>query len=147
MRLRTALLAALVASAPIVAAAVAYAAGPLPAPAANQGQVVFYKEPMFGLLPNVTAWTIQENDKALAKLYPGSYAVVTVPPGKHSFYLKSETTDTITLEVDEGETYYVKQRVGMGLVTSREHLTPSTEADFGSVMHKLHVAKPLPPGA
>ena len=51
-------------------------------------------------------------------------------PGPHAYSIQGEATDTLNMEVDAGETQYVQQSLGIGVVMARPHLTPSDQASF-----------------
>lgn len=104
-----------------------------PAPA-EQGQIVFYRTgSMFGA---ALGCTVHEGEGAadveLARLGSGKYHVVTATPGKHQYYTKGEATDRLTMEIEAGETYFVRCNIGMGVMSGRANLSPSDRATFAS---------------
>jgi hypothetical protein len=103
-------------------------AGRVAAAPAGKGQVVFFRESKLGGM--ALSFSVHEGDKGVGKLSNGSYFVVVSDPGQHTFTIQSEATDRLTLEVESGETYYVKQSIGMGIMMGRPHLTPSDQAEF-----------------
>jgi hypothetical protein len=88
------------------------------------------------------SFSVHEGDKGIAKLGNGSYAVYVTDPGTHLFTIQSEVTDKLTLEIDEGETYYVKQTIGVGIVAGRPRLTPAEQGEFERLKLKLSTKKP-----
>lgn len=116
------------------------ASGPVAAPPAGKAQVVFYRPS--SLLGAALSFTIHDGGAPVTKLGLGRYYVHVVEPGAHTFEVKSEATDTLDLEVDPDETYYVKQTMGMGALLYRPNLTPATQADFEALAKKLKPAKP-----
>lgn len=50
------------------------------------------------------------------KLGNNSYFIYVGDPGAHAFSIQSEAADTLHMEVDAGESYYVKETLGMGVV-------------------------------
>ncbi|HLK25654.1 MAG TPA: DUF2846 domain-containing protein [Caulobacteraceae bacterium] len=114
--------------APPAAEAPAAPSGRVSTPPAGKGQVVFFRP--FSLAGMALSFSIRDADKGVAKLGPGTYAVYVADPGQHTFTVQSEATDTLHVEVDAGETYYVKQTIGMGIMVGRPHLTPSDETTF-----------------
>jgi hypothetical protein len=55
---------------------------------------------------------------------------VNFAPGKHVFTTKSEATDTLNMEIETGETYYVRCAIGAGVVAGRPNLSPVDKALF-----------------
>lgn len=114
--------------------------GRLTPPPAGKGQVVFFRPSnMMGM---ALSFSVHEGDAGIGKLGNGSYFVHVVEPGQHLFTIQSEVTDKLTLEVDAGETYYVKQTIGVGIVAGRPHLTPAEQAEFERLKLKASTKKP-----
>jgi hypothetical protein len=102
-------------------------AAAIPAPPAGMGQVVFYRSSRMGAL---ISCKVREGDKVVNRLPPGKYFVLHTTPGPHEFSVSSETKDVLRLEVEEGETQYVRCAVGMGIGLGRPNLSPQTREDF-----------------
>lgn len=104
--------------------------GAIAAPAKGMGQVIFYRTSAMGALLGCTA---RENDVEVARLGVGKYYVVPVAPGVHEYTAKSiESKDKLKLEVEDGETYFVKCSIAMGFMSGHPKLSPSTEAEFAA---------------
>lgn len=103
-------------------------------PAEGKGQIVFYRPGGMGF---ALGCGINENGERLSALGAGKYVVLPADPGSHSYTVKSEATDLLTLEVEPGETYYVKCKIKMGIMVGRPNIAPSTQADFDELSHKL----------
>ncbi len=108
-------------------------------PPAGKGQIVFFRPGAY--LGMAVSFSIHEGATGVGKLGNNSYFVYVGDPGPHTFTVRSEATDTLNLEIDAGETYYVKETLGMGLVLYRPHLTPSDEATFEAKKLKLSTQK------
>ncbi len=107
----------------------------VPAPPPGQGQVVFYRP---GSLMGVAiSCNVRENGVMVGPLASGKYFVAPFTPGKHTLTTKSEATDTLNLEVEEGETQYVKCKIGAGIGAGRPNLSPSTKEEFDAKHAKL----------
>jgi len=119
-------------------------AGPvqLPPPPPGKGQVVFYRKPLFSLVP--FNWIAREGTTEVCEMVAGTYCVATVDPGTHTYEVHSEVKNDLTLEVDEGETYYVIGGIAMGLIVNHPTITPAQKAQFDAISFKL---KPHPPMA
>lgn len=104
--------------------------GAIPAPAPGKGQVIFYRTSAMGALLGCTA---RENNVEVVRLGVGKYYIVSVAPGVHEYSAKSiESKDKLKLEVEDGETYFVKCSIAMGFMSGRPKLSPSTEAEFAA---------------
>lgn len=124
-------------AAPVAAATTANALiGPAPS---DKGQIVFYREPKFA--GGAIGFKVREGDTEIGKLRSGNYFVALVEPGRHEYNVKGETRDILPMEVEAGETYYVKTTVSMGILAGRPNLAPSDEATFLAVSKKLKLAK------
>lgn len=116
----------------------AWTAEPVAAPPAGKGQVVFFRPSRSkGML---ISYSVREGDKTLGKLGNGTYLVLPVEPGLHTYSIQSELKDALRLEVEVGETYYVQQSMDIGIALIRAYLTPSDAATFGGEK-KLKPAK------
>lgn len=104
------------------------------APASGMGQIVFFRP---GGMGGVMGCGVNENGERVSALGAGKYFIVPVTPGAHDYTVKSEAKDTLAIEVEAGETYYVMCKIKMGVVVGRPNLSPATAQDFDKVSHKL----------
>jgi hypothetical protein len=107
---------------------------PVPAPPAGKGQIVFFRPSATGFL---IACTVHEGDAVISHLGNGKYFIHVAEPGVHSYMVESEVKDTIRLEVEPGETYFVKCSIGMGIMMGRPNLTPADKTAFQAKSLKL----------
>jgi len=113
---------------------------PIPAPPAGKGQVVFFRPSrMVGAAISVS---VHEGGKGICKLTNGSYCIYVAEPGTTEYMVSLEATDSLRMEIEEGETYYVIEAMAMGVLAARPNLTPSTEAAFQAKKLKVSKAKP-----
>jgi Protein of unknown function (DUF2846) len=105
------------------------------APGAGKGQVVFYRTG--GFVGAAISCNVREDGKLIGGLGGGKYFIQEFEPGKHVFTTKSEATDTLNMEIESGETYYVRCGIGMGVVAGRPNLSPVQKADFDEKSAKL----------
>lgn len=110
---------------------------PIDAPPAGKGQIVFFRPSR--ITGMAVSFSVREGDTGIGKLTNGTYFVHVTDPGTKEYNISSETRDTLRLEIEEGETYYVIQTIGMGVLMARPNLTPSTEQEFQN--KKLKVTK------
>ena len=112
-------------------------------PPAGKGQIVFYRKPMFSLVP--FNWIVRENKTVeICEMVAGTYCVAPADPGKHTYEVHSEVANDLTLEVDAGETYYVIGGIAMGLIVNHPTISPATKAEFDAISPKLQPKSPIP---
>jgi hypothetical protein len=99
----------------------------VPPPPAGMGQVVFYRTSSMGML---VSCRVREGETVVNRLPPGKYFIHPTAPGAHEYNVRSEARDSLRLEVEEGETYYVRCAIGMGFGVGRPNLSPQNRADF-----------------
>jgi hypothetical protein len=100
----------------------------IPAPPEGKAQVVFYRPAK--LTGMALRFSVRDGDTGIGKLQNGSYFVHTAEPGAREYNIASEVRDTLRLEIEPGETYYVVQSISMGLMVGRPNLTPSDSMAF-----------------
>ena len=100
----------------------------LPKPPAGKGQIVFYRKG--GFVGSAVACSAWENGQKVSSLGGGRFFVMVADPGKHTFSVKTEAKDTITLEVEPDETQFVECKIKMGIMVGRPDIRPVPEADF-----------------
>jgi hypothetical protein len=103
----------------------------IPTPPEGKGQVLFYRTGgISGAALGCAVFDVDGKDK-LSSLGSGKYFVLVSEPGERSFKVKSlETKDTLTLEVEEGETQFVRCKIKMGFLSGRANISPSSEKEF-----------------
>lgn len=103
-------------------------------PEAGKGQIVFFRSGGMGF---AMGCGVNENDVRVSALGAGKYFVIQTEPGTHTYTAKSESKDVLTLEIDPGETYYVRCTIKMGIMVGRPNLSPSTKEEFDKASSKL----------
>jgi hypothetical protein len=111
-------------------------------PPAGKGQIVFFRPSGQGMLINCT---IHEGDAQISKLGDSKYFILTAEPGPHKYMVRSEAKDELTLEVEPGETYFVRCSIGMGIIAGRPNLAPSDKALFDKKSKHLKLQKVAAP--
>lgn len=106
----------------------------IPPPPAGQGQVVFFRSGGTGF---ALGCGVNENGERISALGAGKYFVHPTTPGSHSYTVKSEATDLLTLEVEPDETTYVRCKIKMGIMVGRPNIAPSTAEEFDAASPKL----------
>jgi hypothetical protein len=123
------------ASTPAAASAPAAASTPIAPPSGDMGTVVFFRESKFA--GAAVSFKVREGERELGKLSSGTYFTVQVPTGAHAFTVHSEAKDVLNIEVERGETYYVRGSIAMGLLMGRPNLAPSDAGTFNGMKGDL----------
>lgn len=105
-----------------------------PAPA-DKAQIVFFRPNKF--VGGAVGFKVREGEQELGKLRSGNYFIHFAEPGTHHYTVHSEAKDVLTMEVEEGETYFVQGTITMGVLAGRPNLSPSDEATFNGMADKL----------
>lgn len=114
------------------------AIGPAPA---GKAQIVFWRPST--IVGVAIPCNVHEAEPVVGKLAAGKYFVRVVDPGVHDFMVQSEAKDRLKLEVEDGETYYVKCSISMGIMVGRPNLSPSNKAAFDKAAKSLKPSKPV----
>ena len=125
-------------------AALVTKSGALGAPAPGKGMVVFYRPG--SLMGAALGCTVREGpqdaEQQIARLGSGKYWVHMAEPGKHAYRTEGEKTDVLNMEIEPGETYFVKCKIGMGIMAGRANISPSDEAEFAKKAKGLKLWEP-----
>jgi hypothetical protein len=125
------------------AAPVAKIAGMFDAPPAGKGQIIFFRP---GGMGTMVGCMVREGEGAtethISKLTGNRYFILNADPGVHKYWVKSEATDRLNLEIESGETYFVKCKISMGLMVGRPNLSPSDINEFEKAKAKLKLMDP-----
>jgi hypothetical protein len=117
-----------------------------PAPA-DKGQIVFYRPGGGG---GLVGCMVREGEGAaethISKLTGNRYFTILATPGVHKYWVKSEATDRLSLEIEPGETYYVKCKITMGFMVGRPNMSPSDANEFETYKKKLKLMDPAKQG-
>ena len=96
------------------------------APPAGKGLVVIFRPSRF--VGAALVFTAREGEDIIGTLGGGRYLSVPADPGIHEYNIRGG--ETIRIEVEEGETYYLQLNIAMGLLSGRGVLAPSDRATF-----------------
>lgn len=110
-------------------------------PEPGKALVVFFRPSAF--VGSMIGFIVREQDVELGKLRNGNYFTVQSEPGKHEYVVHAEAKDVTTLELEEGETYFLSGELNFGVVTGRPNLSPSSITAFAGAFPKLKPSKPL----
>ena len=70
----------------------------------------------------------------------GTHFYFTLEPGEHFFCSESENQDYISLKVEAGKTYYLKQQVEMGMFKARTNLIVLNEEEGKKAVAKTNLS-------
>jgi hypothetical protein len=111
------------------------------APPEGKALVVFFRPSKF--IGAAIGFKVRENEVELGKLKNGSYFVLVVEPGEHTYVVHSEAKDVTRIEAEAGETYFLAGSVSMGVMAGHPNLSPADAAAFEAVLAKLKKTAPL----
>ncbi len=120
----------------------------IPPPPHGQAQIVFFRA--HSLMGTGQWFNVRENGLALGKLTNGAYFVEPlVDPGLHTYTATAEPEfkDSLKLQVDPDETYFVEGILTKGVVIGAADLIPSDRAAFDKVAATLKPADVVVPVA
>ncbi|WP_161809625.1 DUF2846 domain-containing protein [Stenotrophomonas terrae] len=118
-----------------VAGETAARSGLIAAAPADKAQIVFFRPSKF--TGGAIGFKVREGEQELGKLRSGNYFIHLAEPGTHEYTVHSEAKDMLTIEVEEGETYFVQGTITMGVFAGRPNLSPSDQGTFDGMADKL----------
>lgn len=95
---------------------------------ADKAQVVFWRPGT--IIGGALGCTVREGDQEVARLGAGKYWVHVTEPGKHQYTSRGEKTDALNMELEAGETYFVRCSIGGGVMMGGAQVSPVERADF-----------------
>ncbi len=108
------------------------------APPEGKGQIVFFRPSRF--VGAALSFTVREGETEHGRLPNARYFVHVAEPGIHEYEIGRN--DTMRMEVEPGETYYVMQNTQMGIVAGRAVLSPSDQAAFVEAQPRMRLWEP-----
>ena len=100
----------------------------------DQEAVVYFVRPAF-IGKAVKIWAFV--DQTVVGANKGKhYTFAKVPAGRHLFWAKAENLSALQLDVEAGQTYYLKQKVKMGGLKARVKLIQVDAAEGGEALEK-----------
>ena len=115
----------------------------IPATAPTVGKIIMYRGS--SIMGAGVACPIRYKGQEIVELGRGKFAEWLVTPGR---YILTNHTSSVEVEVDPGDTRYVRCMIKNGMLTSRADLQIVDEESFGEQRGKLEqkpVAAPLAP--
>lgn len=110
-------------------------AADLPEVKQDKGLVIFYR--LSGFKGKAIRFNLNHSEGSIGQLLSGTYLYKNLEPGQHSFWSQAISQDSITVNVEAGETYYVKGEVKMGVLAGRPQFTQMPEAKALVDLEKL----------
>lgn len=108
------------------------------APPEGKGQVVFFRPSRF--VGAALSFTVREGEADLGRLPNARYFVHVAEPGIHEYEIGRN--DTMRMEIEPGETYFVMQNTQMGVIAGRAVLSPSDQAAFVEAQPRMRLWEP-----
>ncbi len=103
-------------------------------PPAGKGLVVFFRPSRF--TGGAITFTAREGETEIGRLGNDRYFTLAADPGIHEYNIRGG--ETIRIEVEEGETYYLQLNIAMGMMSGRGVLAPSDKATFEDKSPRLY---------
>ena len=94
-------------------------------PEEGKGTVVFYRKKKFS--GGAITFNVQDSDKNYGPLLNGGLITISVDPGERTFFSQVLSSDAVTLNIEEGKTYYVRASVKVGYYAGRPKLEQVNE--------------------
>ena len=88
---------------------------------ADKGLVYIYRVPAF--TGSAIFYDITVGENAITTLKNGGYFPYQTNPGEIEFSASTEATSAVTLDVEAGQTYYIKGSLSVGFLMGRPHLS------------------------
>ncbi len=102
---------------------------------ADTGLIYFYREKSF--VGGGVSYAVSENGVKLGALKNGTFFIVRATPGRHFYEAKTESGESVRIDVEAGRTYYVRGSVKMGVLAGRPELVQVTAAEAAGKLEKL----------
>jgi hypothetical protein len=106
-----------------------------PDPAPEQGLVYFLRERKF--VGSAVTYDVRHNDEVIGALADGTYFFYFVDPGTQTFTASTEDSSSRTIDVEAGETYYIKGSLDTGFLVGQPALEIVHEMEGKSVLPGL----------
>ena len=90
----------------------------------DKGLVYIYRPSSF--VGGGVSYDVKVGEIPVTTLYNGGYYPYFSSPGEIEFWAKTESRSAVTLDVEAGETYFIKGTVGVGFLIGRPHLSVET---------------------
>jgi len=125
---------------------VACASGPpfAPVPTTPPDKAIVYVYRTAQFVGDGVTYTVNAGGKPLVKLLPNGYIALLAEPRETEFSAETEATSSITLDLEAGQTYYLKGGIGVGFLVGHPKLT-LVDATTGS--SEIVNCKKLPPAS
>ena len=110
-------------------------AAEVPQADSDKAQVVFYRVKSFK--GGAIRFNVQYPEGLIGTLGNGTYLYKQLEPGQYQFWSQVISQDSITLNIEAGNTYYVKGEVQIGVFAGRPKFTQVPESQAKADLAKL----------
>ena len=106
----------------------------------DESLVFFYRQSKF--TGSGVRIRIHEGDDYIGALGSGTYFFYRTDPGEHTFWAKTEVIESLTIDLEPNETYYIKGEIKMGAFVGRPRFTIMHPLEGESRVKELKYATP-----
>ena len=114
-------------------------------PPPGKAAIVFYRRSIYA--GGAISYMVREGKTDIGVLESGGYFVALVDPGWHTYTVHAERHSDMQIQVEDGEIYYVRFELDLGVVLYQPTLTPAQQWQFDQASPRLHRTEPAPPPA
>jgi hypothetical protein len=93
------------------------------------------------VIGGVVKFTTLCDDQVMGTTTGNQFLYVVLEPGMHHFESLAENKAKLSLQVEEGRTYFIKQKVQMGIVMARTDLELMDESEGRKSLQSLKLSK------
>ena len=117
-------------------------AGYTPVSSAPPGKATVYVYRPSAFTGGAIAYTVSVNGTDVSTLASGGYFVTYVNPGENEFSAKTEAKTSVTIDAKQGQSYYVKGSLGMGVFVGHPHLVQVSNDEAAPEIAKCKLMPP-----
>jgi hypothetical protein len=110
---------------------------PVPEPPADKALIFVIRPTMWG---NKVQTKLAVDGEWMGVNRGDNYFFFTLDPGEHYFCSDSENRSLVTLKVEAGKTYYLQQKIKMGMWKARNKLVVLDEAEGKKGLAECHLS-------
>ena len=107
----------------------------IPEAVPDKGLVVFYREKNFK--GGAVRFNVQSANGVIGTLKNGSVLHTYLEPGQHTFWSEVISQDSVTVNVEAGQVYYVKGETKLGVYAGRPRLNQVSESQAKAELAQL----------
>jgi len=113
----------------------------LPEAQPDKALFVFYRLDAFK--GKAIRFTINHPEGTLGQLLSGTYLYKFLDPGEHTFWSQALSQDSISINVEAGDTYFIKGDVKIGVLAGRPQFTLMSEYEALADLENAEIKTPF----